>query len=220
MNQFAAQCGFQVVKAGQQARLEVGVKMPRVQRQVRAGGQQFLAIGLFGFVAQPLRPFLRLRGAGAGLRHQLLAGFAAFAQQPRALRQIVGLQHKLALFKQSGLKALDLVQKNNQVQRNVAHQPELGADARQLGVAGVPHLHKLVLQVHVKFAAQKFAQLRMHKKVAGVFAHKTPHIAGQQHRVQLGRRFGGLEVKARQPGVDDALLQIGALGGGAGVFCE
>ena len=151
-------------------------------------------------------------------RHEFFSVHSALAQQPTALHQVVGLQHKLAFFKQRGLEAFDLVQEGNQVQRNLAHQLELGAYAGQLAVRSVPHLHKLVFEVDVKLAAQKLTQLRMHKKVAGVFADKAAGVAGQQLGAQAFGPFGAGKVVTCQPGVEHAFLQAGAFGGGGVTF--
>ncbi len=153
VQQFAAKRRFDVVKTGQHAGLEVGIEMPGVQRQVRVGGQQFLSVRFLGLVAHPQRPFPGLCCAGTGLRHQRLPGLAGLAQQPTALHQVVGLQHKFTLLEQRGLKALDLRQKGDQVQRDVTHQLVLGADARQLGIRRVPNLYEFLLEVNVKLAA-------------------------------------------------------------------
>ena len=121
-----------------------------------------------------------MRRVGARRIHQRLAVTAAFAQQPAALHQVVGLQYELALFEQCGLEAFDLVEESDEVERDVAHQLELGADARQFGIGRVPHLHKLVFEVNVQLTAQKFPELGMDEKVAGVLAYKAARIAGQQ----------------------------------------
>ncbi len=157
MHQFAAERGLKVVKTGQHAGLEVGAKVLSVQRQVRVGCQQFFAIGFFGFVANPLCPLPGLCFVAAGLGQQRLPQRTGFAAQPAALHQVVGLQHKFAFFKQGGLKGFDLVQKGDQVQGHLAHQFELGANARQFTVGGVPHLDKFVFEVNLKLTLQEFA---------------------------------------------------------------
>jgi hypothetical protein len=135
--------------------------------------------------------------------------------QPAALHQVVGLQHKFALLEQRGLELFDLVEKGDQVQRDAAHQLELGANAGQLGIGRVPDLHKFVFEIDLQLTAQKFAELRVHKEVLRVFAHIAAGVARQQFGVNTGwavERLGGFVVQPLQPGVEHAFLQGAAFG--------